>query len=142
MNTFLDQASHNEEFHTSLCETFNDKFYDWKITALFYCSIHYLKALAASRGIDIGSTHQEIENNVNPDKKYNKMAIKRWAWIEYRNLYKYSRTARYEGMKTDRETFEKLKKTDYDFSKVHLEQFKKYIQSQGVDLGIEYTSDN
>lgn len=53
MDRFLNQATHNEEFHSCLCENFTEKFYDWRITSLFYTAIHYLKALALKRVIDI-----------------------------------------------------------------------------------------
>src|SRR6476619_3990067 len=54
---FLNQARHNEDFHNSLCREFEHSFFDWKITCLFYISIHYLKALAVKRNKYIGSHH-------------------------------------------------------------------------------------
>lgn len=75
MDRFLNQALHNEEFHKCICENFSDKFYDWKIATLFYTAIHYLKALALKKGIDIGQTHHEIELNVNPDRNNSSMRI-------------------------------------------------------------------
>jgi len=131
MQQHLDQASHNIDFHHCIDEKFNDKFYDWKITVLFYVAIHYLKALATKRNIDIGETHYEIEQSVNPDRPNSKMKITRNAWREYKNLFNYSRTARYEGI-TDFNTFEKLKQADHPYCLQHLDNFKKYIQNQGI----------
>ena len=133
MKQYLDQALHNKEFHDCIEKSFIEKFFDWKITALFYVAIHYLKALSAKRKINIGETHIEIEQCVNPDRPNSKMKISRNAWREYKNLYNYSRTARYEGI-TDFETFEKLKQTDHSYCIKHLENFKKYIQWQGVEI--------
>ncbi len=133
MQHFLDQASHNQDFHNSIVGNFSDRFYDWKITVLFYIAIHILKALAAKRGIDIGSTHHEIEKNVNPDRDFAKMKIKRSAWNNYSALYHYSRTARYEGL-TDNATFESIMQIDHSYCLEHLEEFKKYISSQGITL--------
>ena len=31
---------------------------------LFYCALHYLKALAEIRDIDLGETHSEIEKHI------------------------------------------------------------------------------
>ncbi len=133
MQQFLDQASHNQDFHDSIVQNFNDRFYDWKITALFYIAVHMLKALAAMRGIDIGSSHQEIEKSVNPDRSGACMRIQRTAWRNYSTLYHYSRTARYEGL-TDMNTFESLMQTDHYCCLTHLADFKKYIIGQGVPI--------
>jgi len=133
MQQHLDQASHNQAFHDCIVENFNDKFYDWKITVLFYIAIHCLKALAIKRNATIGVTHAEIEKSVNPDRQDATMKISRNAWREYRNLYNYSRTARYEGI-TDTETFEKLKQLDHSYCIKHLDSFKKYIIGQGINI--------
>lgn len=61
------------------------------------------------------------------------MKISRNAWSEYKNLYHYSRTARYEGI-TDFETFEKLKQIDHRFCLTHLQNFKSYIKGQGIEI--------
>ncbi|WP_028892696.1 HEPN domain-containing protein [Tenacibaculum sp. 47A_GOM-205m] len=134
MDKFLNQASHNEKFHQCICENFSDKFYDWKITTLFYIAIHYLKALAAKRGIDIGQTHHEIEQNVNPKKNNASMRIKQGAWMEYKSLLNYSRTSRYDGIVSDFETFEIIMENDYKMAVKNLDNFKKYIQKQGIEV--------
>lgn len=133
MQNHLDQATHNRDFHTCIDAEFNDQFYDWKITVLFYVAIHWLKALAAKRGIDIGETHFDIEQNVNPDRHNSQMRITKGAWREYKNLFNYSRTARYEGI-TDIKTFEQLKQVDHGYCLQHLDNFKKYLESQGLTL--------
>lgn len=61
------------------------------------------------------------------------MRISIGAWREYKNLFQYSLTARYDGIE-DREIFEELKKLDYIECKKHLDNFKKYIKSQGLDI--------
>jgi hypothetical protein len=133
MQQHLKQATHNQEFHDKIVDDFSEQFYDWKITVLFYVAIHYLKALAAKRNINIGETHYEIEQSVNPDRGNSTMNISRGAWREYKNLFRYSQTARYEGI-TDFDTFEKLKQIDHSFCLKHLDNFKKYIESQGITL--------
>ncbi len=133
MEQHIEKAAHNRNFHDTIDTHFNDQFYDWKITVLFYVAIHYLKALAESRKIDIGDTHHEIEQSVNPDRSTAKMRITKNAWREYKNLFNYSRTARYEGI-TDISTFEQLMKLDHAFCLIHLENFKKYIERQGIKI--------
>jgi hypothetical protein len=133
MRKHLDQATHNQDFHDQINESFCDKFYDWKITVLFYVAIHYLKALAVKRNFNIGDTHHEIEQNVNPDRDSAIMKIKRGAWVDYKSLYRYSKSSRYEGI-TDNDTFEKIKKVDHSFCLVHLENFKKYVKAQNIEI--------
>lgn len=133
MQQFIDQAIHNEKFHERVHTNFTDSFFDWKITILFYTAIHYLKALAAKRNIDIGNTYADIERNCNPDRTGQKMLIARRSWNDYKSLYRYSQTSRYEGI-TDIETFDKLKQMDYAYCKVHLEAFKKYMKGQGLPV--------
>jgi hypothetical protein len=133
MSVFLDQAGHNLNFHSHIDSNFEKKFCDWQITVLFYVALHLLKALAASRSVNIGETHYDIENSVNPDRGNPVMRISRGAWREYKSLFNYSRTARYEGI-TDFETFQLLKEKDHDFCLIHLDNFRKYIESQGVVL--------
>jgi hypothetical protein len=132
-NSYILQAKHNEKFHDCICEQFPDRFFDWKITILFYQAIHYLKALAFQKNINIGDTHFEIEQNVNPDRPKNKMSLTKGAWRDYNALFHYSQTARYNGI-TDFETFEKLKEADYFFAKQNLEKFKRYLLSVGLKL--------
>ena len=133
MKRYLEQASHNENFHICLVEKFKDHFFDWKITVLFYTAIHYLKALAINRGAKIGETHYDIEQSVNPDRDYAVMKISRNACREYKSLFQYSKTARYEGF-TDFNTFQKLKQIDYSYCMQHLDNFKKYIKGQGIKI--------
>jgi uncharacterized protein (UPF0332 family) len=134
MSRFLKQASHNEDFHKCICENFEHKFYDWKITIIFYTAIHYLKALADKKGINIGQTHYEIENNINPKKYKPTMGLSKGGYNEYNTLLQYSRTSRYEGIETDQETYELIKKQDYDNSLKHLDNFKKYLISKGLEI--------
>lgn len=133
MQNHIDQANHNRDFHTCIEDNFSQKFCDWKITVLFYVALHYLKALASKRGIDIGETHYDIEKSVNPDRPGSVMKITRSAWREYKNLFNYSRTARYEGI-TEMNTFQNLKEIDHGYCVLHLENFKKYIEGQGIIL--------
>jgi hypothetical protein len=135
MQQYIDQAEHNLEFHNCIHGQFNDRFFDWKITALFYTAIHYLKALADQRRINIGQTHQDIERNVNPERPNPIMPITKNAWRAYKALYRYSHTARYEGV-TDIKTFNTLKEIDYGFAKQNLVFFAKYIKGQGVTIEI------
>lgn len=133
MQQFLDQASHNQVFHDEISKACAENYYDWKITVLFYIAVHYLRALAAMRSIDIGTTHQEIEKSVNPDRVGAVMRITKAAWRNYSLLYHSSRNARYEGI-SDRSTFESLMQIDHGYCLTYLDNFKKYVGGQGLPL--------
>lgn len=116
-----------------MCGSYPDKVYDWKITMLFYCAYHLLKALAAHRGVDIGDRHSTIIKRVKPNSSDHVMQIKKDAYYAYDQLFEYSRTARYEGF-IDFDEFQLLKKADYEDAIRRFDYFKKYIASQGVVL--------
>lgn len=129
----INQAEHNEKFHSTICSHSKDKFFDWKITCLFYVAIHALKALAKKNGKNIGATHKQIEISVSPQKSATIMPLPQKAWDNYHNLYRYSKTARYSGF-TEETTFEKLKEMDHNHCLQCLNGFKGYIKGQGVPL--------
>jgi hypothetical protein len=133
MQEFIEQIKHNEDFHISIGTQYPTKFFDWKVTCLFYIAVHCLKALAAKKGVNIGSTHKEVELSVSPLKGATIMPLSQTAWNNYSILYRYSMTARYDGI-GDIALFEELKKRDYNHALQCLNRFKGYIKGQGVPL--------
>lgn len=133
MQNHLNQAKHNEKFHNAICDKFDDCYFDWKITSLFYSAIHYLKALSSKKNIDIGDTHHEIEKNINPFSPGASMRLAKTPYRNYKDLYSYSRTARYDGF-VNYEVFQKAREADYIHCLELLERFKKYIKSQDIPI--------
>ena len=133
MQRHLEQALHNIQFQESICHDFGDKFFDWKITISFYTALHWIHALSKMRKINIGSTHDEVSRNINPDKQGASMPINRLAYKHYRELHNYSRAARYDGM-TDIATFEVIMKANFSYCEQHLSELRKYIVSQGLPI--------
>lgn len=135
MEEYIAKAKHNETFHCDLCETFQDKYFDWRITSLFYTAIHWIKVLANKEKKEIGVTHKEVNQNIDPNNSSAKLRISKGAYHYYINLYKHSKTARYDGIDTDPETFERLKESDWKECKKHFEGLKKYLKDKrGLDL--------
>lgn len=126
MQKHLLQAEHNQNLHDCINTQFNGQFCDWQIVILFYVALHYLKALAAHRKINIGSTHEEIESCVNPYRNDAIMRISKSAWNCYRNLKKYSTTARYEGF-IDYQLFSVLMKDNHTSCLSEVGLFKGYV---------------
>ena len=133
MQKHLRQAEHNGNLHEDLQQSFPATYFDWKITLLFYIAIHWLRALAAKEQINIGDTHFDIEANVNPERHNARMRITKGAWREYKALYHYSRSARYEGI-FDPQIFEDLKKADHKMCLQHLGNFKRYLERRGLQI--------
>ncbi len=127
MLEYIEKAKHNEAFHYDLCDNFQDKYFDWKITSLFYTAIHWIKVLAHKEGKDVGITHREVNNNINPANRNAVLKISKGAYHSYFNLYKHSKTARYDGIDTDHLTFEKLKELDWKECQSHFEKLKHYL---------------
>lgn len=130
MRDHINQANHNNSFHDLICENQPDKYFDWKITCLFYSAIHLLKALANHRGKAIGDTHFDINKNIRNDGK---MPLARTAYRNYMALYNYSQSARYDGF-GDFNIFNELKKKDYQHALKCFNDFKSYVLSAGVVL--------
>lgn len=133
MQQHILQSEHNQKFHLSICSHNPNNFFDWKITCLFYDAIHCLKALAAKKGVNIGHTHSDIERNVSPFKNATIMPLPHAAWNNYHNLYRYSRSSRYNGF-TSETAFEIIKQIDHNHCLQCIENFKSYVKSQGVPL--------
>lgn len=134
MQHHIDQAKHNESLLSDLEIDHPTIYFDWKVTVCFYVALHYLQALADKREIKIGETHNDIERNVSPNSNHQPtMRISNGAWRNYKDLFKYSQIARYEGI-IDTESFEELRESDYLECKKHLDNFKKYIKSQGLEI--------
>ncbi len=133
MEKHIRQAEHNKDFHLCIDGRFKDRFYDWKITVLFYIAIHCLKALAIKKTADIGENHREVELNINPDNRNATFPLNRGAYRSYRNLYQYSKTARYDGI-VDFATFERLKEADHLHCLQELRNFQNYISTRGIDI--------
>jgi hypothetical protein len=133
METHIKHAEHNKAFYDRIVDVFPDNFHDWRIIVLFYIAIHCLKALSKKLGVEIGESHSEIESSINPYRRDKAISIKPHAYNSYRNLYQYSRLARYQ-IVTDIETFEALKKLDYEYALRDIRGFQSYIKSKGVDI--------
>ena len=113
MNACVEQFKHNEAFHKSISTSFPDTYFDWKITCLFYCAYHLIKALAEHRNVKIGDRHTDIMWNLNPKNPGRPMSFKAKAFDNYDILFTYSWEARYEGITTDYIAWQEIRKADY-----------------------------
>lgn len=131
MQIFLNHAKHNENFHVCICTNYADNFFDWKIIVSFYIAIHYLKALAAHKNIQLPSSHFAIDKMCDPKKAENALGLTHNAWDWYTLLYQCSRTARYDGF-IDTDTDMIIKKADHIACTKALNKFKNYMAGKGI----------
>jgi hypothetical protein len=136
MTAFLNQAKHNKDFHECICDNFDDGFFDWKITAIFYTALHYIKALAEVKKLFIGESHTSIMSSINPNNRTGAaMPLTYGAWAAYRNLYTYCHSARYNGITgADFDAWQKMKETDHKHCLVLLKEIEEYVSNNGVKL--------
>ena len=135
MNKFFTQAQHNSEFLNLIDKQFPDTFFDWKITVLFYVSIHLLKCLGAKRGVNIGDTHHEIQSSLDPKRCGNKQIFPfpEKVWIAYRRIHQYSKSSRYDGIEDEKIVIAAQKK-DYEECLKHFAHLIAYMKSQDIIL--------
>jgi hypothetical protein len=134
MSACIEQLKHNEAFHTSVSTSFPDTYFDWKITCLFYCAFHLIKAFAEQRNVDIGNRHTDILWNLNPKNSNRKMSFKSKAFDNYDILFTYSWEARYEGITRDYTTWLEIREADYRHALKLYQYLKDYVTGEGVQL--------
>jgi hypothetical protein len=134
MNPFFNQAKHNQDFLECIKEKFPNDFYDWKITIIFYISIHLLKCLAHKKGVDIGHTHYDIENSLNPRRSARQVfQFPDWAWKNYSRIFKYSKDSRYDGI-PDQNIVLYAQKKNYEECEKLFKSFCSYMKSNGIEI--------
>ncbi|MDN3582731.1 hypothetical protein [Mucilaginibacter flavus] len=133
MNDFYNQAKHNEAFLTSIEHSFPDDYFDWKVTVIYYTSIHMLKCLAKKRGVKIGDTHQDIATSLNSRKGKQVTPFPTWAWNNYEDLLRYSKISRYDGI-NNRAIVLIAQKNNYNECKKLFTSFCSYMKKHGIEL--------
>ena|SRR6185369_11992951 len=135
MQRHIAQSKHNHEFLCCIKDKFPDKFYDWKITSTFYIAIHYVRALSKKRGITIGNSHESLKNAIDPKPPMPPILVLSPECLSaYKTLYRYCRTARYDGFLNE-ENFNRICKINYEnYCAPALEVVKTYIETQSIVL--------
>jgi uncharacterized protein (UPF0332 family) len=83
------KAAHNRDFLDSY-RLSESEFVDWAVTVLFYCALHWLRALLAQEGYQV-KNYRDEEDAITGTGVFTLQAL---AW--YRHLKDSSRQARYE----------------------------------------------
>ena len=126
MGRFIEQAKYNENFLSLVEAQFPDDFFDWKITIVFYCTVHYLNEYLWSHDISIRS-HDERNKELNPDDKNSLYPLSEDLWIMYYDMYRMCLSARYNGIQNKNVQMKKFA-DDLKTCKVNFEELKKFVE--------------
>lgn len=133
MKSHLERAKANERFLAFIDENEGDDFSDWKMTVLFYCSLHYLKAYLILKKKPLGHSHKEIDSIINPGNPTAQFPLPQNIYDYYNTLYQNSWEARYSGVYNTAMQAALLKwKCTESFG--CLEKLKKYFISEGLKI--------
>ena len=93
------------------------EFVDWAVTALFYCALHWLRALLAQEGYQV-KNYRDEEDAIRGTRVFTLQALE---W--YRHLKDSSRDARYETTEFSASVYRDLRQNCF-------EPFKTFITSK------------
>lgn len=96
MNVFYAQAERNLELVELLNRSYPDFYTDWKITITYYASLHFIKAKAFNKSINLGNSHKTIFFNLSNEKGA-LMPLDKEVLDIYLNLFSDSQYSRYNG---------------------------------------------
>ena len=101
--------------------TDKDKFLEWWITGVFYCAVHLLEMYIVNKSDDkktASGSHSMREQYL---REYN---INNDVFCNYKQLYSYSKEARYECIKLDND--------DANGAQICLDSITSYIKKEGL----------
>ena len=133
MQSHINQALHNEKFVEECCVSYPDSYFDWKVTATFYCALHLFRAFCEKRGINAGSTHDHLASMFDPKRNGGNppTSLKKHIWSTYSTLQKYSEHARYETF-LDPEIENEIQRDNFSECQKLLSILKDYFNQQGI----------
>jgi len=133
MKSHLERAKANERFLAFIDDNEGDDFSDWKMTVLFYCALHYLKAFLILNKKPLGHSHTEIDSIINPCSTSAKFPFPQKIYDYYNVLYQNSWEARYSGVYfTDLQV--QLLKWKCNESSDCLKKLKEYFITEGLQI--------
>lgn len=89
----INQYRHNKEFFENICDVYDSKYFDWKVTTLFYSILHHADVLLANKGYH-PEDHKDRQTELNkilPKKEYRLYIRLKSASIDSRYRIKYLR---------------------------------------------------
>lgn len=86
---YENKSIHNKTFLDALNEDYPHEYFDWKVTAQFYCGLHRCYCVLVTKEYGVQTNHMEnIKNLKKVDSKISR---------DLYTLYKNSRQSRYDG---------------------------------------------
>jgi hypothetical protein len=125
---YISKSNHNIKFN----ENIDSGFSDWKVTAIFYVAIHYIKSYDRRLNIELKS-HADIFKHIDPSKTDALLKLPEKLFSAYEHLYRLSISSRYDGI----ENFEKhLKSNQQNYIQAIelLKIIKEELNKQGLKI--------
>ena len=133
MKSHLERAKANERFLAFIDANEGDDFSEWKMTVLFYSSLHYLKAYLILKKKPLGHSHKDIDSIINPANAKAQFPFPQKIYDYYNTLYQNSWEARYSGV-YNTAMQAALLKWKCSESLCCLEELKKYFKAEGLSF--------
>ena len=127
------QVLENEAFLRALDTHIPDRFFDWRITVMFYIALHCLRALSVHKRVTWGASHQSMFVAIDPDDSRAVMPVPRDVYAAYQQLYRNSRMVRYQGF-SDYSTYLARSRSMYGRCIGLLAIVKNYVVAEGCNL--------
>lgn len=133
MRSHIDRAKANERFLAFINDHAGDEFIEWKITVLFYTSLHYIKALLIFKDKPSGRGQRDIDRIIDPSHEKAIFPFPAEIYDLYITLYQNAWESRYLGVYENLLEAAMLKQR-YLESQDCLIALKKYLESVGLQL--------
>lgn len=128
----LHQAQHNENFLKEVMENHPTDFWDWKNTIIFYTIIHYLRAYAEIKGIEIDGSHSAMRLAILGDSQKAiapTLNVPEKVSRGYTVIKNACHSARYAGF-TTKVNFDRYNQINFNEALTHKNNIKSWILSQ------------
>lgn len=132
MQNHVAQAKHNEEFSLVLETHWPKKYFDWRITVLFYTALHYIRALEKSKNLNFGTNHKATKQNIHPNNG-GEMPVSQNCYDAYIDMFNSAYTSRYTGF-IKASDFNALMEYEYGRCETSLRVIKAYCLANGVNI--------
>lgn len=131
MKEHIDRFKSNHEFLCGIEKNWPKDYNDWKITIIFYCALHLIKAYCKLNKKNIGFSHTQILENIDPSNTKALLPISVEAFNAYHDLYLLSKNSRYLGLYNDGTQLVLL---DYNLkqAKTDIEIIKVFLTKEGL----------
>lgn len=127
------QAKRNLKFLKSTQEAFPEEYFEWKITIVFYCTLHLAKAYLYECFSVKTENHEDIKSQLY------KTNVKKHVGKYYRSLEVLCHNCRYNGF-INEDQWNKLNKLEFETAIKRANEINKYFKKKNVGVDFDLLS--